>query len=1288
LNVTVNPTNKVYDGTTDAAVTYTDNRISGDSLTVTGDAAFSSKTAVNGKTVTSSNLAISGLDAANYVLPSVSINSVQTANITPRVLTITGTFGVANRQYDATTDATAQVTPPVSPGLSDVQLSDDVTLSGAPTFTFAQATVGTGIGITTTGYSLSGADASNYTLTLPTFTANITQRPLTIGGSLITPSSRVYNQTSSATISTPSALTLVNVPAADSGDSLKIALASPVAAFTDKNVGTAKTVALTSASLSGSRSANYTLTLAGSPTATANITARTLNVTITATNKVYDGAETASVSYADDRISGDQLTVSGTSTFSSKTVGTAKTVTSSGISISGTDAANYTHNTTATTTANITARTLNITITATNKVYDGADTASVSYADNRVSGDIFTVSGTPTFSSKTVGNAKTVTANGIAISGTDAANYTHNTTATTNANITPRTLTVTITASNKTYDGTTNVTVSYLDNRVSGDLFTVTGTSAFSSKSVDNSKTVTASSISISGTDAANYTHNTTATTTANITPRTLTVTITATNKTYDGTTNATVSYADDRISGDQLTVSGTPTFGSKTVGNAKTIASSGISISGIDAANYTHNTSATTTANITARALTVTITATNKVYDGTTSASVVYSDNRVSGDQLTASGTPVFSDKNVAASKLITASSIAISGTDAANYTHNTTATTTANITRRPLSVVAIANDKTYDATNVATVSYTDNRLDGDVFTISSTALFDDAELGRDKPVSITNITLAGTDASNYQPNSSATSTGDITVREISASIPAVVSNAPLSDSTPTVHIGDLVPSVDTTVTFTRPGFTSVVCSMIPQHVTDTCTATALTDGVWTYRARQLVAGLMVAASEQLTITIDTVAPSVTKAATFVASSDTGASATDGITSDATPTVSIADASATDRVVVTATFSGQTIQCSFTATASDRTCTLPALTDGAWSITAVITDSANNVSSPTPPMVATIDTVIPAASAAPFNAQDNGATTSLDATPRISITGVNAGDIATVNGLSSKAEKASCSFTASSTTSFCEMSTMPSGTWSLTATVTDLAGNTSPPSPPTQLIISAGLAPVTVARSAVVPSPSVNRRENVVAVKFGAPAAIAGVQSVSFIVLDGSGKVVRRATIKVKPTDTGARIVVPASVKGARVRVITTNQCGVSDGAPRSFNVRPGKTSISVDPRTNAPSLAGQLVLPQIDFGPSEITLDATDRAQLDKVAKDMDGKCGTLLVSGFSRFNNTDSRRYLQNLADFRAKAVADYLSSKGLTMWISYKGFVIRSNDNAASANRRVALYWTPA
>jgi hypothetical protein len=1454
LNVTVTPTNKVYDGSATASVTYSDNRIAGDILTVSGEATYSSKTAVSGKTVTTSNMTITGTDAANYVLPSVTVNAASTANITPRALSITGVFTVTNRQYDATSDATAQVTPPNAPGLSDVQLVDDVTLSGVPTFTFAQATVGTGIGITTTGYSLTGADAANYTLTLPTFTANITQRPLTIGGSLVTPSSRVYNRTTSATITTPTALTLMNVPAGDANDFTKIALSSPVAAFADRNVGTGKTVTLTSATLSGTRLANYTLSLDGSPTAvadisakslavsitashktynssdlasvtysddriagdlftvsgtstfsdknvgtgktvtatgislsgtdaanytpnttattTANITARSLAVTITATDKVYDSTTAASVVYSDTRISGDDFTVTGTATFATKTIGTGKTVTANGISLSGTDAANYTPNTTATTTANITARSLAVTIAATDKVYDATATASVTYADNRVAGDIFTISGTPTFDDKNVGAGKTVTASGITLSGTDAANYTPNSTATATATITARTLAVTITASNKTYDATDSAAVTYADNRVTGDVFTVNGTptfdnknvgvgktvtasgitltgtdsinytpnttatttanitaqslavtitatdkvydrtatasvtyadnriagdiftvngsATFSSKTVGTGKTVTATGITLTGTDAANYTPNTTATTTANITARTLAVNITATNKTYDATIAATVTYADNRVAGDIFTVSGSATFSSKTVGTGKTVTASGITLSGTDAANYTPNTTTTTTANITARSLAVTITATNKTYDATIAATVTYADNRVAGDVFTVNGSATFYNKNVGAGKTVTSTSITLTGTDAANYTQNATATTTANITHRALVVVPVAANKTYDATNAATVTYTDNRRDGDVFTITSTALFDDSELGRNKTVTVTNISLTGTDAANYLPNASAISSGDITVREISAGIPVTINNTPLSDSTPTVVIGDLVPAIDTTITFTRSGFANVVCSFVPQNVSETCTPGVLADGTWTYRARQLIAGLMVAASDQLSITIDTTAPAATKPLTYVASSDTGPSSTDGITSDNTPTVIVSEANATDRVVVSATANGQTLQCSFTASAttSERVCTLPAMSDGTWSVSAVITDVANNSSNPTPVFTSVIDTVAPTASAAPFNSQDNGALTSLDATPRISVVNVLNGETATIDGVSTKAEKASCSFIASASVNFCEMSPMASGTWTLTAVVTDLAGNSSPVSPPTQIIISAGRAPATVATSAVTPKTTTNRFENVVEVKFGTSAALAGVQSVSFIVLDGKGKVVRRATVKVGPEDTGARIVVPKSVQGAKVRIITNNQCGVSEGAPKNFNVRPGKTSISVDKKTNIPALAGQLVLPQIDFAPSEITLDAADKALLDKALKDIRGKCGTLLVSGFSRYNNTDSKKYLQNLADFRAQAVADYLSGKGLTMWISYQGFVIKSNEKNASANRRVSVYWTPA
>src|SRR5581483_5622984 len=100
---------------------------------------------------------------------------------------------------------------------------------------------------------------------------------------------------------------------------------------------------------------------------------------------------------------------------------------------------------------------------------------------------------------------------------------------------------------------------------------------------------------------------NTTASTTANITTRTLTVSATGVNKVYDGTTNATVTLSDDRVAGDVLTASYTnASFADKNVGTNKTVSVSGISLSGTDSGNYTANTTAGTTADITAATLVV----------------------------------------------------------------------------------------------------------------------------------------------------------------------------------------------------------------------------------------------------------------------------------------------------------------------------------------------------------------------------------------------------------------------------------------------------------------------------------------------------------------------------------------------------------------------------------------------------------------------------------------------------------------------------------------------------------
>ena len=140
--------------------------------------------------------------------------------------------------------------------------------------------------------------------------------------------------------------------------------------------------------------------------------------------------------------------------------------------------------------------------------------------------------------------------------GDDLSNYTVTAQGTTTANISKKALTVSgITASNKTYDGNTSATVSKenasLTGLVSGDSVSVTAaTGTFSDKTAANGKTVNLSE-TMGGDDLSNYTVTAQGTTTANIAKKALTVSgITASNKTYDGNTSATVSKANASLTG------------------------------------------------------------------------------------------------------------------------------------------------------------------------------------------------------------------------------------------------------------------------------------------------------------------------------------------------------------------------------------------------------------------------------------------------------------------------------------------------------------------------------------------------------------------------------------------------------------------------------------------------------------------------------------------------------------------------------------------------------------------
>ena len=195
----------------------------------------------------------------------------------------------------------------------------------------------------------------------------------------------------------------------------------------------------------------------------------------------------------------------------------------------------------------------------------------------------------------------------------------------------------------------------------------------------------------MAGSAAGNYIFNSTATTTADITPATLVVTATGNNKVYDATTTATVNLTGNSIGSDfvRITASGA-TFADKNVGSAKTISISGITLSGADAANYTLAgvNSMTTAADITPASLVVTATGSNKIYDGNTSATVSLASNAFAGDvvNLTYSGA-TFANKNAGTGKTITVAGLSISGMDALNYTVASSVSTTANITPKTIS-------------------------------------------------------------------------------------------------------------------------------------------------------------------------------------------------------------------------------------------------------------------------------------------------------------------------------------------------------------------------------------------------------------------------------------------------------------------------------------------------------------------------------------------------------------------------------------------------------------------------
>ena len=181
----------------------------------------------------------------------------------------------------------------------------------------------------------------------------------------------------------------------------------------------------------------------------------------------------------------------------------------------------------------------------------------------------------------------------ITITDNDGGNYTVSGTG--SFAITPKPLNVTgLTASDKIYDGTTDVEISgtpALDEVIDGDDVSITsGKAEFKDANAGTAKEIVLTGFTLSGNDKDNYELKTTAT--ASITPKEVTVSgIKAQNKSYDGTTTASLDYTgvtfNGKLDNDLLTVTATGAFSSKEAGTDKNVSISNLTLGGASAGNY-----------------------------------------------------------------------------------------------------------------------------------------------------------------------------------------------------------------------------------------------------------------------------------------------------------------------------------------------------------------------------------------------------------------------------------------------------------------------------------------------------------------------------------------------------------------------------------------------------------------------------------------------------------------------------------------------------------------------------
>jgi len=377
------------------------------------------------------------------------------------------------------------------------------------------------------------------------------------------------------------------------------------------------TLTLTGLSASAA-SANYILSANAtgftSATSSLNVTPVMVTPTVTVADKVYDGTTSADISARSlsGVLGGDNVSLgtSGIGNFASKHVGANKTVTVTGLALTGTGAGNYQLSSSSVSAlASITPRAITIAAVAITKAYDGtthAPAAPTITAGSLAAGDSATL--TESFTDKLPGSSKQLMPTSSINDLNGGNNYTVTLTAAESGIIVPRAITVTAVADSKVYDGTTSsagVPVITSGSLLSGD--TGSFAQAFAGQNAASGMSLIPTGSVNDGNGGSNYIITFVNANVGTISARPISVTAMADTKIYDCSTSS--AAVPSITSGTLVTgdvASFTQSFADKSVGAGKTMIPAGSVADGNNGNNYSVSLVSVNTGNITARTLTV----------------------------------------------------------------------------------------------------------------------------------------------------------------------------------------------------------------------------------------------------------------------------------------------------------------------------------------------------------------------------------------------------------------------------------------------------------------------------------------------------------------------------------------------------------------------------------------------------------------------------------------------------------------------------------------------------------